>query len=126
MGRTIMVPGYGVRIEHASNDEVHGIAKAIASDIRSNMRMAGFHTMASSVRVRRRVRGSLIRIGGRRAPYWAIFEYGAPPHIIRAKLGKVLRFIKDNGEVVFAKWARHPGTRAYAFVRRAVYKRRTL
>ncbi|MFD4314983.1 hypothetical protein [Streptomyces sp. NPDC058548] len=44
---------------------------------------------------------------------------GTRPHIIRPRRKKALRF-EVRGEVVFAKFVRHPGTRANNFLRDAL------
>lgn len=42
---------------------------------------------------------------------------GTRPHIIRARRVQALRFVV-RGRVRFARWVRHPGTRANDFIRR--------
>lgn len=44
---------------------------------------------------------------------------GSPPHIIRARRAKTLRFVW-RGEVVFRRQVRHPGTRGTKFLTRAL------
>lgn len=44
---------------------------------------------------------------------------GTPPHIIRARRAKTLRF-EWRGEVVFRRQVRHPGTRGTKFLTRAL------
>jgi hypothetical protein len=44
---------------------------------------------------------------------------GSPPHIIRARRAKALRFTW-KGEVVFFRQVRHPGTRGTKFLTRAL------
>lgn len=41
---------------------------------------------------------------------------GTRPHLIRPKNAKALRFMNANGDVVFARVVRHPGTRANRFL----------
>ena len=50
--------------------------------------------------------------------YAAAQEYGARPHTIRAKPGKVLAF-QMNGKTVFVKSVRHPGNRPQPYIRPA-------
>jgi hypothetical protein len=58
------------------------------------------------------------------APYGAYMELGTRAHIIRPKRpGGWLRFI-SNGQVRFARVVHHPGTRPYAYLRRALYQLR--
>lgn len=52
------------------------------------------------------------------AKYAAAVEDGSGPHIIRARKKKALRFVVD-GQVVFAKSVRHPGTRPRPFLSKA-------
>jgi len=44
-------------------------------------------------------------------PYVGPVEFGSPPHIIRPRSGKFLRFQSGSG-TVYARSVRHPGTRA--------------
>lgn len=54
------------------------------------------------------------------APYGLFMEVGTRAHIIRSKRPDGwLRFI-DNGQVRFARVVHHPGTRPYAYLRRAL------
>lgn len=72
---------------------------------------------------KRLTQGRVIRRGGKtiivrlsnKAKYAAVLEKGSRPHIIRARGGKMLRFVV-GGNVVFAKSVRHPGTPAYHFL----------
>lgn len=61
-------------------------------------------------------------------------EFGTPPHVIKAKPGKVLHWHKTKGrtqhshphsksmaeDAVFAKEVKHPGTRPTPFIRTAI------
>lgn len=56
------------------------------------------------------------------APYGLFMEVGTRPHIIRPKRPDGwLRWIDRDGRVRFAKVVHHPGTRPYAYLRRALY-----
>lgn len=58
------------------------------------------------------------------APYGLFMEVGTRAHIIRPKrAGGWLRFYKD-GSIRFARVVHHPGTRPYAYLRRALYQLR--
>jgi hypothetical protein len=58
------------------------------------------------------------------APYGLFLEVGTRAHIIRPKRqGGWLRFV-SNGQVRFARVVHHPGTRPYAYLRRALYQLR--
>jgi len=56
---------------------------------------------------------------GSNVEYFPIIEMGSKAHIIRPKTAKVLHF-KVGGKDVFAKEVHHPGTPAYAPLRRAL------
>ena len=69
-----------------------------------------------------RTKGRIIRRRGKvivrlenDAKHAAILEKGSRPHIIRAKPGKTLRFVK-GGKTIFTKAVRHPGTKPYRFL----------
>lgn len=62
---------------------------------------------------------SLARLEGEIAPtvpYAVYVEYGTRAHMIRPVRASALRF-EVEGEVVFAKLVRHPGTKPQPFVR---------
>jgi hypothetical protein len=52
-------------------------------------------------------------------PYLGFILNGTPPHIIRPRRRKSLRFIQ-NGQVRFAKSVHHPGSRPQPFLQRAL------
>ncbi|MER7500445.1 hypothetical protein AB0L05_27685 [Nonomuraea pusilla] len=57
-------------------------------------------------------------------PYGLFMEIGTRAHVIRPKRPDGwLRFMVD-GKVVFARVVHHPGTRPYAYLRRALYSLR--
>jgi HK97 gp10 family phage protein len=49
--------------------------------------------------------------------YAVYVEYGTHPHVIRPVRAEALRF-EVEGEIVFARLVRHPGTKPNPFVRR--------
>ena len=55
------------------------------------------------------------------ADYSAALEYGTKPHVIEPKTAKALHF-KSDGEDVFAKRVKHPGTKPLAIMRNAALK----
>lgn len=55
------------------------------------------------------------------ADYSADLEYGTKAHTIKPKNAKVLHFQKD-GQEVFAKVVKHPGTKPLAIMRKAALK----
>ena len=54
------------------------------------------------------------------APYSAFVEFGTRPHMIFPRRARALRF-EVGGQVVFARYVRHPGTRGQFFMRRALH-----
>jgi hypothetical protein len=67
--------------------------------------LRGYHFMTVTT-LKTRVKGTV----GNRAKYASAVHDGSPPHIIRARRKRALRFEVD-GKVVFARSVRHPGTR---------------
>ena len=55
------------------------------------------------------------------ADYSAALEYGTKPHVIQPKTAKALHF-KSDGEDVFTKRVKHPGTKPLAIMRNAALK----
>lgn len=53
------------------------------------------------------------------AKYARAIDQGSPPHIIRAKNAKYLRFFL-NGRIQFRKSVKHPGNRPFRFLKAAV------
>lgn len=62
--------------------------------------------------------GDSIEIGPEGADYGVYVQYGTPPHDIRPKNAKALRF-EINGKTVFATVVHHPGTKPNPFATRA-------
>lgn len=56
---------------------------------------------------------------GSNIEYFPIIEMGSRAHVIRPKTAKVLHF-KVGGKDIFAKSVQHPGTPAYAPLRRSL------
>jgi len=71
---------------------------------------------ATQARAIRNRRGRRIIVSNS-ARHAASLDRGSRPHIIRAKRGKALRFVA-NGQVVFRRSVRHPGTKPTNFLRR--------
>jgi hypothetical protein len=53
------------------------------------------------------------------APYAAVVEFGSRPHLIFPRHAQALRF-EVGGRVVFARYVRHPGTKAQLIIQRAL------
>lgn len=56
------------------------------------------------------VEGGLVAIFGSMAPYAKSVHEGSPPHVIRARFAKALRFRGKSGAVVLRASVNHPGT----------------
>lgn len=67
--------------------------------------LRAYHKMAVKS-MRSQIKGTVYNT----AKYSAAVHDGSPPHIIRARKKKALRF-EIGGEVVFARSVRHPGTK---------------
>ncbi len=53
--------------------------------------------------------------------YGLYVEFGTPPHLIKPKNKKALKFKKGKkGKAIFAKEVKHPGTRPNPFIRNAI------
>ena len=106
-----------------SLSELHAaISRRLADTTRSNAeRLAPARTgrLRRSIRVVEGAGGYVVLMGGHGAPYAQFVEYGSRPHIIRARRAMALRF-EVRGEVVYAKYVRHPGTRAQRILARAM------
>lgn len=60
------------------------------------------------------------RKGGGPRTVPVILDQGSPPHVIRARRRKALRFTV-NGQVKFRRSVMHPGTRGSGFLTRSLY-----
>ena len=81
----------------------------------------GRYRSSISLRLDRDARGLFAEIGSK-VPYAIYLEFGTPPHIIRPRTKKAL-FWKGARHPV--KMVRHPGTRAYRVLTRALRAART-
>ncbi len=71
--------------------------------------------LRNSIRVEARGNVLIITI----VDYAFYVEFGTPPHLIKPKDKKALKFKVGGGEV-FAKVVRHPGTRPNPFIRNTI------
>lgn len=58
--------------------------------------------------------------------YGRHLEDGTPPHIIRPKNKKALRWTGPGGKPIFAKRVNHPGTKPYPVVKPTAEKNKTI
>lgn len=72
---------------------------------------------STETRIVRSKNGRIIRVKNK-ATYATIVEKGSKPHTIQARRKKFLRFVV-NGQVVFRRKVRHPGTRPTWFLKKA-------
>ena len=75
--------------------------------------------LRKSIGVRRTRVGYEVVMGGSEAPYASFVEFGTRPHLIRARRARALRF-QLSGEVVYARYVRHPGSKPKLILARAV------
>lgn len=117
-----MAPGWESKVKAAAQRPLRNVANDIADDTRGNIRGSGNVVTGAylrSVKVRPTYNGWRVWVG---TDHWHFIEYGTKPHLIRARSGGVLA----SNTRVFGSVVRHPGTRAYANVRRAAHKKRSL
>jgi len=98
------------------------ISRRLAETIRSNAeRLAPTRTgrLKRSIRIVEGAGSYMVLMGGREAPYAKFIEYGSRPHTITARKAMALRF-EAHGDVIYAKYVRHPGTRAQRILARAI------
>lgn len=116
----VMAPGWEQKVETAVKPYLAGAADDIADDIRSNLLSAGNYRSGALYRSVRSHRNK-VKVG---TDHWRFIEFGTRPHLIVAKKRKVLAN-RATGQF-FGKAVKHPGTRAYAPIRRATNKKRRL
>ena len=71
--------------------------------------------LRNSIKVESTNKGIVITI----VDYAMFVEFGTPPHLIKPKNKKSLKFKGDAGDV-FAKEVKHPGTRPNPFIRNTI------
>lgn len=98
---------------------VHDVLLSMADEIAEEMRIeAPVDTGKLRDSIRVKDMGDHIVIGPEGVDYAVYVEYGTPPHEIRPKSAKVLRF-QINKKTVFASVVHHPGTEPNPFAARA-------
>ncbi len=80
-------------------------------------RRTGATQAATRGKVVRTRSGGIVRLRNPK-PHAHALDKGARPHVIRARRGKALRFVK-NGQLVFRRSVQHPGNKPYRFLSRA-------
>lgn len=117
-----------VQVNAAGVLRIKGMARevreAIAEDVATSARRrvpVDTETLKDTIRVKHEADESLVIVG---TEYWASVEYGSKPHKIRSTGPWPLRN-KEFGEV-YGQEVNHPGTPEQAFMRPALYQKRTL
>jgi hypothetical protein len=116
----VMAPGWEEKVKVAVAPYLMGAANDIADDVRGNLIQARNYRTGALYRSVRSNRNT-VRVG---TDHWRFVEFGTRRHLITVKRKKVLANRKTGQ--VFGKKVNHPGNRAYAPIRRAVYKKRRL
>lgn len=102
-----------------ANASVMDVLVSMADEIAEEMRReAPVDTgrLRDAIRVKRE--GNGVVIGPEGVDYAVYVQYGTPPHEIRPKNAKALRF-QINGRTAFATVVHHPGTEPNPFATRA-------
>jgi hypothetical protein len=108
-------------VERAVNGPTQRVVDAVARDTRDNLSAHNrTGALLESFRVQRRHLGGDLVIG---TDHWAYIEYGTAPHEIEPVRRRALDW---EGAAHPVRRSRHPGTREYAPMRRALRQRRNV
>ena len=88
------------------------------------VKRAPYRTGKLRLSIRKQVRGVDVIVSPT-VPYAIFVEGGTAPHFILPRDASVLRF-DVAGDVVFAQWVLHPGTKPQPFVRESVAETRRM
>jgi hypothetical protein len=112
-------PTFRAEINVLAAGDVTRVGNQVAEYARRYVRVRTSRTQRSIRAVpRRTARGPMVRVQAN-VPYGLVEEQGSPPHKIRPRRKKYLRFV-INGRVVYAKEVNHPGTKGSHFLSKAV------
>lgn len=115
--RIVMAPGWRAKTRAHTLRFQHHIAGEVLQDVRANILADGLvRTGAMLATVRQE--GTRVYIG---TDHWHFIEYGTRPHLIRPNVKRALWWEELSHPISHAN---HPGTREYAPMRRALYKKR--
>lgn len=123
MARTVMERNWTLHVRNATSNLLDAVSADIVSDTDrmaprgETRRLHRSYGTVRAAKLKRRIGSSL--------KYATVVELGGPPHVIRAKRGKALRWVDDEGRVHFARKVNHPGQLAQPHLRLALYTRRT-
>ncbi len=107
------------RIDGVTKRDMDRRARLVEAEAK---RLVGVDTGRLRRTIRRQSGAGFVEvIAGRpgRTPYLGFHIYGTPPHVIRVRRRKALRWYVD-GEARFATKVNHPGTAANPFLQRAL------
>ncbi len=121
MVRVVMAPGWDRKIMMAADPHIGRVARRVERQAKANIATGG-HIVTGALF--RSVRTSRVKPAHHRVwigtDHWHYIEYGTPPHKIYPRGNYPLRFWVDGRYIV--TWSvNHPGNRAYAVMRRALY-----
>lgn len=126
--RIVMKPDWEAQLERRVSVVVGTVAADVARDAgatapRRTGDLAGSYIWRWAPGARRLA----ARIGSHLG-YGTVVELGGPPHVIRARLKKALRFSIGGmfGPFIFRRSVNHPGQAAQPHLRPALYRRRVL
>ena len=103
------------------DDSLRGAAEIVETEnwLRPGFKpQTGALQAATKVRVVRTRSGKVVRVTNAKK-YARPIEEGANPHWIFPYRARMLRFRGRDGNVVFRKFVRHPGNKAFWFLRKA-------
>jgi len=113
--RVVMDPGWIGKIKVEASPAMHRVVDQVAKKVRQNQaRHVRTGAMLASVHTVHTLTGGRIYVG---TDHWAHVEYGTRPHIIRPKHKKALYWVGARHPV---NKVHHPGTRAYAPMRKSL------
>lgn len=104
-----MLRGLGTRVVHTAESIADAELDVQTSQYHNGFRFDLMHGG----------RGVFLRVANN-SKVAAFVEFGTRPHIIVPRKAMVLSWAGDAGQQVFARMVRHPGTRAYRVLERAV------
>ena len=113
----VMVPGWQAKVRGPMLRLQRKMAVEVADDARRNVISAGLIDTGDLL-MSVREEGTRVYVG---TDHWAPHEYGARPHTIRPVIKRALWWVGLEHPVNIVH---HPGNRATAFMRRALYKKR--
>lgn len=110
-----MAPGWEQKIKIEGTPSLHRLVDAVEHVVRSNVaETTNTGALLASVRSEKTINGGRVYIG---TDHWPFIEYGTKPHIINPKVKQALWW---DGAPFPVRRVRHPGTREYAPMRRAL------